>query len=243
MPSPPSRPERLIVSMTTIPERSEFIRPALRSLIDQSCPADRILLAWPRRARRTGRSYPLPPPLPAGVDVIRCDDEGPATKLLAALQAEPCAVIVVVDDDVIYPRDFLATLLAAHRADPRSALGLRGWRLGPGFDPRYAYHVFGTAVERPTDVDVLLGTWGYLVPPHAFDESVRQFEGWPPEVRWVDDIWISGHLARKKIPRRVVPARGLPIETAASAIAALTDSLNRSGRNDRIAIEAFAAFW
>ena len=235
------RPERLVVSMTTIPQRAHRIIPALRSLLDQSCPADRILLAWPWSSQRETR-VDLPH-LPAGVEVLHCDDNGPVTKFLAAHLAEPGAVVVVTDDDVIYPADFLATLLDAHRSDPFSALGWRGWRLEPGVDPRELDHVFATAVSVPTPVDVLLGTWGYLVPPGVLDEAVHDFHGWPPELRSVDDVWISGHLARRGVPRRVIPARGLPIETAASSVCALTDGVNRSGRNDRVGIEAFSAWW
>jgi hypothetical protein len=241
--APDARPERLVVALTTVPDRLARILPALRSLLDQSCMADRLLLAWPSHSRRTGERYPPPPILPAGIELLPCEDEGPASKLLPALRVEPGAVIVVADDDVIYPVDFLATLLRAHRADPKAALGWRGWRFRPGADPRDYDHIFATAVAVPTTVDVLLGTWGYLVPPHALDDAVHDFAAWPPEVRWVDDVWISGHLARRGIPRRVVPAKGLPIETRASSIAALTDGLNRSSRNDRIAIEAFKAWW
>jgi hypothetical protein len=238
-----ARPERLVVALTTVPERAERIRPALRSLLDQSCVADRVLLAWPSFSRRTGGRYPAPPALPPGIELLPCEDDGPASKLLPALVTEPTAAIVVADDDVIYPIDFLETLLRAYRTDPNAALGWRGWRFRAGTDPRDLDHVFATGVVAPTTVDVLMGTWGYLVPPSALDQSVHDFAAWPPEVRWVDDVWISGHLARRGIPRRVVPAKGLPIETSASSIAALTDGVNRSGHNDRIAIEAFNAWW
>lgn len=239
----PQRPERLVVSMTTIPERVGRIRPALRSLLDQSCPADRILLAWPSRSRRTGQLYPTMPDLPVGIELLHCEDEGPASKLLPVLAVEPATVIVVTDDDVIYPVDFIETLLLAHRADPHAALGWRGWQITPGMDPRDFDHIFATSITTPTDVDVLLGTWGYLVPPGALDEAVYDFNGWPIELRNVDDVWISGHLARRRIPRRIVPSRGLPVETVASAISALTKGPNRSGYNDRVAIEAFSAWW
>jgi hypothetical protein len=238
-----SRRERIVVAMTTVPERSAMIEPVLRSLLDQTVRADRVLLAWPDRSRRTGQSYPAPPPLPSGIELLPCADQGPATKLLPALQAEPDAAIIVVDDDVVYPLDFIETLIVAHRAHQRSAVGWRGWRLRPGTDGRDLKHVFATAVSQPTRVDVLLGTWGYLIPPAALDNAVHDFAGWPHEVRWVDDIWISGHLARRQVPRHVIPARGLPLETAASNVAALTFGVNRSGHNDRIAIDAFAGWW
>jgi hypothetical protein len=172
-----------------------------------------------------------------------CDDFGPATKLLPVLRIEPSALIVAVDDDVIYPRDFLETLLLSHRSMPKAALGFRGWRMEPNIEPCDFDHVFATAVSMPTDVDVLLGTWGYLIPPSAFDDSVFDFERFPPEVRWVDDVWFSGHLARRGIRRCVVSAKRFPIETLSSFISALTDGPNRSGRNDAIAIEAFAESW
>lgn len=241
--TPPRRAERLVVAMSTVPERVAWVQSALRSLIDQTCPADRILLAWPTHARRSGRPYPETPSLPSMVELIPCVDEGPATKLLAALRAEPDAAIVIVDDDVIYPKDLLQTFLESHRAAPGTALGLRGWRVAPGADPRRLYHTYCSAISEPTKVDILLGTWGYLLPPGVLDRSVYEFDGWPPEVRWVDDVWISGHLARRGIPRCVIPLKGFPIETAASAVAALTDGPNRSGHNDRVAINAFAKWW
>jgi hypothetical protein len=240
--APHARDERLVVTLTTIPERGAALIPTLRSLLDQTWPADRIVIAWPE-ATRSGKPYPAPPPLPEGVDLLACQDEGPATKLLPTLKAEPDAVLVVVDDDVIYPVDFLETLLRAHRAERKAALGLRGHGTSRAVDPRDIDHIFATAVAAPTAVDVLMGTWGYLVPPGSLDDAVHDFSNWPPELRWVDDYWISGHLARRGVPRRVVPAKGLPRETRMAKIGGLQLAPNPDGRNNRIGIEAFAAWW
>ena len=239
----PVRLERVVVTLTTVPDRVTLILPAVRSLLDQTWAADRIILAWPRHSIRSGVPYPPPPPLPEGVEILHCEDQGPATKLLPALRAEPDAILIVADDDVIYPEDFIETLVRAHRKEPTAALGWRGWKLEQGRDPRELDHVFATAVETSEKVDILLGTWGYLVPPHVLGEDIHSFENWPKEVRWVDDIWISGHLARRGVIRRVIPATGLPIETRASAIAALTFGPNRSGEHDKTAIEAFRPWW
>ncbi|QCI66059.1 hypothetical protein [Phreatobacter stygius] len=240
---PAPRPERLVVSLTTVPERMDRLQPVLRSLIDQTVPADRIIVWRPAVSRRSGLAYPDPGPLPDGVEVLASTDEGPATKLLPALVAEPGAAVVVVDDDVIYPVDFLEQLLAGHRAHPKAAIGWRGWRIVDGVHAKRFPHIFATGVAAPTPVDILLGTWGYLVPPGAFDASVHAFDGHPPAVRFVDDVWFSGHLAKRGIARLVIPAKGLPIETRASSLAALTDGPNKSGGNDRTAIEIFAKWW
>jgi hypothetical protein len=239
------RAERIVVSLSTIPSRTAHLRPVLHSLLDQTEPADRIVLALPQFSAREGRAYPpvAALDLPAGIEVLACDDLGPATKLLPALAAEPAAAIVVVDDDVVYPRDFIATLLAAHRQQPAAAVGYRGVRLKAGTPFVDLEHRFGSAVAAPTPVDVLFGTWGYLIPPGALDGAVHDLVAHPEHLRWVDDIWISGHLARRGVGRLVVPARSIPIETANARRAALTDGPNRSGENDRRAIEMFAADW
>ena len=232
-----------MVTLTTLPERADRILPTLRSLLDQTCPADRILVAWPTRALRSDLPYPAAPGLPPGIELLPCEDVGPASKLLPALIAEPNALLVAVDDDVIYPYDFLETLLAAHRADPKAAWGWRGSQIEPGIDPRDYSHVFASGVTVPTKVDVLMGTWGYLVPPQSFDEAVHDFTAWPPEVRWTDDIWISGHLARRGVSRQVMPARGLPLETGSASIHSLNEGPNRDGENAAITYKAFAAWW
>lgn len=243
-PGVPRRPERVVVTLTTIPARAAMLKPVLRSLIDQSEPADRIVLALPH-ATRSGEPYPplAQLALPQGVEVIRCEDEGPATKVLPALRLEPDAVLIVVDDDVIYPRRFIETLLKEHRRLRKAAFGFRGVRLTQSV-PFYALdHIFATGIAEPAAVDVLFGTWGYLLPPRILGEAVHDFTGYPPQVRWVDDVWISGHLARAGVPRFVVRANELPLETPASFRAALTAGINHSGENDETALKVFADDW
>lgn len=241
----PSRGERVVVTLSTIPARAAALAPVLRSLLDQTEPADRIILNLPPTSRSSGTAYPDPAGLnlPRGVDVLRGPDEGPATKFLDTLRVEPQALIVVVDDDVIYPRDFLANLLRAHRDWPGHALALRGVRLVDGVAFPELDHLMCSAIEMPQPVDLVFGTWGYLLPGGLPADEIADFSGYPEALRWVDDVWISGHLARIGVPRKVVATQSFPIETKASSMHALTDGKNRSGLNDATAIEAFKRYW
>lgn len=243
--TPEQRAERVVVSLSTVPARANLIGAALRSLLDQEEPADGIVLALPERSRREGIPYPDPQTLrlPAGVEVLRCEDEGPATKFLAALRAEPDAVLVVVDDDVVYPRSFLRELLAAHRRRPGAALGLRGVNREAG--KRFAdfRHVFGSGIVADVPVDILFGTWGYLLPPGIASAIPKGIGSSDEALRWVDDIWLSAQLARAGVDRYVVPVKGLPIETIAALRASLSGGVNRTGRNEEAALEALADSW
>src|SRR5687768_8477868 len=95
---------RTVFSLTTTPDRINRIRPTLESLRDQTRPANAIYLNVPYYSRKTGKPYQLPEWLDdfPEVTVVRCEDYGPATKLIPALELEkdPETIIIVVDDDI-----------------------------------------------------------------------------------------------------------------------------------------------
>ncbi|MAW85485.1 MAG: hypothetical protein CMJ42_03030 [Phyllobacteriaceae bacterium] len=236
---------RTVISLTTIPARARHVRPALLSLLDQTTPADRIMLAYPETSLRGAGPYPDPASLnlPDGIDVVRCSDSGPSTKLLPALSLEPDALIIVADDDVIYPRDFVATLKAAHRREPGTAWGYRGVRLDGKTPFAHLPHLLASGLAAPAPADVLFGTWGYAVTAGMLDRAVHDYSGQDDAVRWVDDIWISGHLARRGVPRKILTSSLFPVESPTVLRAALTSGINRSGANDDAAIKVFAGDW
>lgn len=234
----------MIVSLTTTPTRARYLRATIASLLDQTCPADRIVLNYPEKASG-GTLYPPPGTLGLDerVEIRRCTDEGPLTKLLPTLRAFPEADIVVVDDDVIYPREFLATLKANIAQSASTVLAYRGVRLVPERSFAQQTHLFATAVDKPTPVDIVFGTWGYLLPAGVIEASAFSREGMPAELGWVDDIFISGILARAGIDRKVVPASRFPVESFVPRRFALNQTHNKDGRNEQLAIAYFGAHW
>lgn len=234
---------RVVVSLTTIPERVGVLMPTLLSLVEQTVQPDRILLALPQRSLRSGGAYTLPRHLPDGIEIIRCTDTGPSTKLLPALLAEPDALIIAVDDDVIYARDFVETILNWHLRRPEAVLGWIGLNIEQGVNPKLFRQIWGTGQKSPVAVDILLGHGGLAIPPGAFDAGVHCYDGWPEELRWVDDVWFAGHLARRGVARLVVPAPGYSVVRPSSGHFGLTFGMNRDGRNDQVGIAAMAQWW
>lgn len=243
---PLARP-RVVISLTTMPSRIERIRPVLNSLLDQDRPADEVLLAVPSESLRERCPYRVPDFLRgnSAVTVLDCGrDWGPATKLIpAVLREQPDTLIIAVDDDNIYPRDMVSTFLRWHREYPDAALGYRGWELPPSLDWAAAPTLYATSLPGCRRVDVVTGTWGILVQPRFFDPQLTDYSDYPRDAFFVDDIWFNGHLARRDVPRIVIPALFPPLPTRSSWINGLCFVENADSTRNNKVIRAFEPHW
>lgn len=203
-------PDRVVVSLTTIPDRVSRIRPTLNSLLDQSRRVDAIYLNLPSRGRREGRAYQVPAFLReyGPVEVVDCgEDLGPATKLLPTLAREkdPDTRIIVTDDDQVYPRNMVETLVAASEQWPDAVVCSRGFTVPAGYDIHRRNTLYGTHLSRPEPIEIVQGSAGYLVRPRFFTTEVFDYSEAPEEAFFQDDIWFCGHLGRRGVARYVVP--------------------------------------
>lgn len=242
----PGRSGPVLVTLTSLPSRVGLLRPVLASLLDQTVPPARVVLALPEFSQREQTAYRPPAFLdhPA-VEVLRCErDWGPATKLIPAWQrAGPDRLLLALDDDNIYPDDLIERLLHWHQRMPGAALGLRGWSVGRRLDFTRAKIHYGTGQRELRPVDVLTGTWGFLIRRDFFDDAVLDYSGFPEEAFSVDDVWFSGHLARRGVPRRVISSRQAPLPTRANWVNDLARNVNCGGQRDNRVLAAFAPYW
>ena len=214
-------PERsqAIVSLTTIPSRIGLIGETLKSLLRQTRAPARIVINVPHSSLRERRGYEIPEVLTrlAAVEIHRCEDWGPATKLIPSVLRFPASQrIVVVDDDRIYPPNALADLEDAAARFPGRAVGLSGWRVPGDLTDRPTtlwadlmmkppVPAKATRLRAPLEVDVLQGMSGYLVSPGFFDAArLIDYGAAPDAAFFVDDVWISGHCL---VPKLVIPAK------------------------------------
>jgi Glycosyl transferase family 2 len=208
---------RVIVSLSTVPDRVKNLRPTIRSLLRQTRPPDEIVLAIPEFSVREQRPYVVPKYLSRmpRVRILRSDkDWGPATKFIPAVQDELAAgrentLIMVVDDDRVYPRDALESYLFYSAQLPDAALCFRGAAMPSTLDWDDARMIYAKDVREPRPVAVITGCGSYLIQPRFFNESLWDYSQAPPITFHIDDIWISGHLSRRGVKRYVVPASAM----------------------------------
>lgn len=209
--------KRIIASLSTVPDRIKNLRPTIRSLLRQTRAPDEIVIAIPEFSIREQRPYAVPKYLSGWprVRVLHCGkDWGPATKFIPIIQEELMAgrgntLIMVVDDDRIYPRDALEAYLYYSEQLPEAALCFRGAAMPRSLDWRKAKMICANELREPRRAAVITGCGSYLIQPRFFDESLWDYSHAPQGAFYMDDIWISGLLNRRDVKRYVVPASAM----------------------------------
>src|SRR6266566_5730925 len=208
---------RVIASLSTVPERIGNLGPTIRSLLRQTRPPDEIVLAIPEFSTREQRPYAVPKDVSRWprMRVLECRrDWGPATKFIPVVREELAAgrgntLIMVVDDDRVYPRDALETYLHYNKQLPEAALCFRGAAMPRNLDWRHARMIRASELREPKPAAVITGCGSYFIQPRFFDESLWDYSRAPDGVFYMDDIWISGWLSRGGVKRYVVPASAM----------------------------------
>lgn len=191
---------RVVVSLTTLPERVDLLARTLASLRRQTRPPDAIYLWCP--VERFGGKAPCP--RIDGVEGRLTPDLGPATKLLPclAIETDPRTRLVVVDDDIEYPPDLIEKLGNAARLFPARAIGFTGWSLAAGAAGPNVIHwneeVPNAGMFQP--VRVLEGYRGVIYRRDFFGDDILTHLAACPAFRCHDDILFSGYLASRGIP-------------------------------------------
>jgi hypothetical protein len=204
----------VIVTLTTMPTRIGRIDLTLKSLLRQTVRPAAIRLNVPVASRREAVAYQIPLWLTElrSIQIERCEDLGPATKLIPTLlDVNPEQRLLVVDDDRIYHPHFVEQMVALADAHPDVAIAGSGWDAPPDLVDRpttLTATIFGlppapikcTRVRGQREVDVMQGLSGYLVKPKFFDcEALTDYSEAPGAAFYVDDVWISAHCRARKV--------------------------------------------
>lgn len=235
-----------ILSFTTLPSRIDKMEKIVRSLSNQSLMPDEIILWVPRRYERLNQiieevpgyfnHYP--------VEVKFCDvDYGPFTKLRPSLDyCNDDDIIVTCDDDTLYPKHWFKNLVEYSQKYPDKCIGYRGRVFDKKDRLRYEKSkvYFGSGWRSHRRVDLVTGTWGVLYKKQFFDSYIYSDDF--KKMFMVDDIWISGNLAKAGTERIIIKDPGFNKDNPSADGLYLIDSLweeNESAKNNSSAIGFF----
>ena len=179
----------IVVSLTSYGERIHDVYITIETLFCQSLKPDHIIL-WLAEDEFSQADLPaqLTALLGRGLEIAFCPDYRSYKKLVPTIQCYPDAIIITVDDDVIYPLDLVEILVDSYKKDPDSVHCLAG-RLMVNDDRIYVgKHYKGAYCGynlRP------LGVAGVLYPPRCLSHECRNSELFMELAPTNDDVWFK----------------------------------------------------
>ena len=171
----------IYVSTSTIPQRIKNLDKSIKSLLNQSKKPDKIFINIPfkyRRFNETIKDDEIPKFDSSVVEITRCEDCGPATKLLGSLdKLEKNSLVILFDDDHVYENYMVEKFFYFYSKAPNNAYSfyvhpLGNFGIGQGAD--------GFAINT----NHLKGINDF------YDKVVKDYK----ELFLYDDLWISYFL-------------------------------------------------
>lgn len=176
--------ELVNISFTTTPNRIHKIKNTVDSYINQDYKNTKLYITIPEISFR-GKKYVIPEWLKkyhqdGKINIINMKkDEGPITKILGILKVikDPNEIILIADDDLIYPKNWVSLMMYYHRKNPKKCISIttekfKKYKLSPAYT--------GTLIKRKFISDDI-----FNIPDHSCARG--------------DDLWISYNLYKNNI--------------------------------------------
>ena len=179
----------IYVSISAIPPRIKNLEKSVESILNQTLKPDKIFINIPlkyRRFKEIIKDDQIPNFKDSKVEVKRCEDYGPGTKLLGSLhKMEKDSLVILVDDDNYYENYMIEKFYYFYKVAPENAYSfyvhpLDNFPIGQGAD--------GFAINT----NALKGVKNF------YDRVVKDHK----ELFLCDDLWISYflyHIKKNKI--------------------------------------------
>ena len=133
----------IYISLTTIPSRVRNLHKSVESLLKQTHKPDKIFINIPNKYKRfkeTIENNQLPQFNDPNVEITRCEDFGPGTKLLGSLNKfKKDSLVILVDDDHVYENYMIEKFNYFYSKAPENAYSfyvhpLKNFGVGQGAD-------------------------------------------------------------------------------------------------------------
>lgn len=188
-------PSKLIVSLTSFPERMYEIKYSLFSLRKQTLKPDEIVL-WLAETQFPGREKDLSPSIlnllnKWGIQLKWCEDYGSYKKIIPALNQYPEDIIVTADDDIYYPENWLEILyreyakyggIISHRSH---TIAISRNRI-----KKFSKWINDISTGSCSYRNLMTTGSGVLFPPHSLYKDATDFEKIKRLCPKADDIWL-----------------------------------------------------
>lgn len=207
------RKPKLIVSLTSYPERMYDIHYCLYSLLNQDLKPDKVIL-WLAKEEFPEGELDIPKEVLKlknnGLTIKFCENIKSYKKSIPTLKEYPDDILVTADDDIYYPKDWLKNLYEEHKKHPKCVIGLRSRRMQLNNDDKFIdYNQWKIANEEKeaSYLNFMTGSGGILYPPNCFYKDVLKKDIFLDISEIGDDLWLWAMAVLNKTKYKVPSKR------------------------------------
>lgn len=188
------RNPRIIVSLTSYPDRINEVKYVIFSLLNQNLKPDEIIL-WLAKEQFPNNEEDIPDSLlklkENGLTIKWCKDIRPYKKLIPALNEYPNDYIVTVDDDIYYPKDWLEKIWKTSKKYPNTIISARARSIKFKDGKLEDYNNWDVFFDfkEPSYLSLPTGAGGTLYCPHALSNIVFNEQLFNELCPTADDMW------------------------------------------------------
>lgn len=200
----------LCISLTTYSKRIFDVALVVESLLHQTYKPNKIVL-WLDEEEFNIESVPilLKKQIERGLEIKFCENLRSFKKIIPTLINYPEYNIITVDDDVLYPEDFVEQLMNQFDKEQRCIYYFRGRFVGKTRKGYLPYSKWKMVSDTEEHMDVLpTGIGGVLYPKGCFDERVVDSNLFMKLCPKADDIWLRVMTYLKGYPCKKVDMPG-----------------------------------
>lgn len=198
---------KIIVSLTTYSKRIEEVYLVIESIFNQTLKADKIIL-WLDETEFDEETIPniLKNQRERGLEIRYYENIKSYKKLIPNLKEYQNEIIITIDDDIIYPINFIERLYKNHIKFPNVILCNIGREIPKNkkLILEYKNWKFTKNIKFPMYEIVPIGAGGILYPPNCFYKDIQNKELFQKLAPIADDIWFKTMTLKNGVKSMVI---------------------------------------
>ena len=238
------RDKKIIISLTSFPERIYDIHFCIYSLLTQDLKPDMVIL-WLAEEQFPNKEDDLTEDLLKlknnGLTIKWCHDIKPYKKLIPVLKEYPDDYIITVDDDIFYHKDWLKNMWNQYKKSPNTIIASRARKISldsDGFVNKYHKWKLIDGKTESSFLNFPTGAGGVLYFPNSLCGQVFDESSFMELCPAGDDIWFWAMAVLNKTKITVIdkPITSLTYINVARESGILNEltlwNSNKDGKND-----------
>lgn len=189
------RERKLIVTLTSFPERMYDIHYCIYSLLNQKFKPDEVIL-WLAAEQFPRGEKDVPENVLSlkekGLTIRWCTNLYSYKKLIPAYNEYINCILITADDDIFYPENWLEILYKSYLTHPNAITCHRAHRIKLDKDKNIMpYKTWAKKINGPnlSYLNFFTGAGGVLYPPNCLNENVAKIKEFTELAPHGDDIW------------------------------------------------------